>query len=182
MMYENIERKRNFTKSTVVGCFIFLYVMRFLIHVSVPVLFFSVFNNFINNTEEFFNSSTTETSISYDRMFYIFILLQNAFVGILDVFPIFMKTTSKNGAIISSGSTLYSCLIAFFYLILFYSFSDTERTYLNFFQYMGFLEILSIVIWVFLIGMYIIEAILNRSFKVYKGTTTYQDNLLNVDT
>lgn len=149
MMYENIERKRNFTKSTVVGCFIFLYVMRFLIHVGVPVLFFSVFNNFINNTEEFFNSSTTETSISYDRMFYIFILLQNAFVGISDVFPIFMRTTSKNGAIISSGSTLYSCLIAFFYLILFYSFPDTERTYLNFFQYMGFLEILNIVIWIF---------------------------------
>jgi hypothetical protein len=93
-----------------------------------------------------------------------------------EIFPIFMKLSGKNQAIISSGSCLYSLLVAFFYLILYYSMLNYDNIELNFFQFVGFSEIITIFVWFFLIGFYFMDALLSNSLNIHKEV---KEELLN---
>ena len=176
MTYLEIESKLNSARKIFSGTYIAYYVLRCLIHIGFPVMFFafSPFNDFIGNTTNFFVNSTSST-VSYDRMFYMYILFMNVFIGIIEIFNIFVcgVKTSKTKAILASASCLYSLLVAFFYLILYYSMLNYDGNDLQFFQFVGFSEIFTVIFWIFLIGMFIGEALLSRSLYIYreaKGT------------
>ena len=105
----------------------------------------------------------------------MYILFMNVFIGIIEIFNIFVcgVKTSKTKAILASASCLYSLLVAFFYLILYYSMLNYDGNDLQFFQFVGFSEIFTVIFWIFLIGMFIGEALLSRSLYIYreaKGT------------
>jgi len=172
MNYLNIERKRNIVSKVFCGVYIFYFVLRCMIHVGYPILFLSVYpyNSFVENTTNYFTNSSIDT-VSYDRMFYIYILFQNIFVGVLEFFNSFIvnkPTTGKTMAIVASGGCFYSLLVAFFYLILYYSMVNYDGNDLMFFQYVGFSEIIFIIVWIFLMGIYIMEILLNRSLHIYR--------------
>ena len=176
MSYHETEIKRDFARKIFSGTYIAYYVLRCLIHIGFPVMFFAIspFNNFIENTTDFFENSTNDT-VSYDRMFYMYILFMNVFVGVVEIFNIFISgvNSSKTKAILASGSCVYSLLVAFFYLILYYSMLNYDENDIQFFQFVGFSEIVTVIFWIFLIGMFIGEVLLNRSLYIYreaKGT------------
>ena len=170
MSYLEIESKRNSVRKIFSGTYIVYYVLRCLIHIGFPVMSFafSPFNDFIGNTTNFFANSTDGT-VSYDRMFYMYILFMNVFVGVIEIFNILIGgvNSSKTKAILVCGSCLYSLLTAFFYLVLYYSMLNYDGNDLQFFQFVGFSEILTVIFWVFLIGIFIAETLLSRSMYIY---------------
>ena len=63
MSYLETESKRNSVRKIFSGTYIVYYVLRCLIHIGFPVMFFafSPFNDFIGNTTNFFANSTDKT-------------------------------------------------------------------------------------------------------------------------
>ncbi len=140
--------------------YIFYFLFKIMIHVLFPIIFLSVYpyNTFIENTSDYFLNYTNQ-SITYNKMFYIYILFHNIFVGILDIFNIFIidNKINKIQIIVASGSCVYSIIVSFLYLILYYSMLNTDDNDIQFFQFIGFLELLSIIIYIFLCGIYMIK-------------------------
>jgi len=139
------------------GVYIFYFLFKIMIHVGYPIIFLSVypFNTFIENTTDYFSNYTNQ-SITYNKMFYIYILFHNVFIGIFDLFNMFIKN-HKIQMIVASGSCIYSIVISFFYLILYYSMLNTDGNDIQFFQFVGFSEIISIIIYVLLSGIYMFK-------------------------
>ena len=134
-------------------------------HIVFPILFLTpVMDGFIQNMTDYIPNAT-ETAITYCRTFYIYILFQNIFVGILDFFLGFAQPF-KTKALIATGQALYSLVAGFFYLMLYFSSDEYEHLDLQFFEYVGFSELLSLIIWIVVVGLFIIHEILTKSHKV----------------
>lgn len=140
--------------------YIFYFSFKIMIHVGYPIIFFSVypFNTFIENTTDYFSNYTNQ-SITYNKMFYIYILFHNIFIGILDIFNIFIidNKIHKSQMIIASSSCVYSIIVSFLYLVLYYSMLNTDENDIPFFQFVGFSEIISIIIYVLLSGIFLMK-------------------------
>lgn len=134
-------------------------------HIVFPIIFLtSDIDGFVQNITDYIPNAT-ETTITYCRAFYIYLLLQNIFVGILDFFLGFSQSF-KTQALIATGQALYSLVAGFFYLMLYSSFDEYEHLDLRFFQYVGFLEVLSLIVWYVVAGLFIVHEILIKPHKV----------------
>ena len=97
--------------------YIFYFSFKAMIHIGYPIIFCSVypFNTFIENTTDYFSNYTNQ-SITYNKMFYIYILFHNIFIGILYIFNIFIidNKIHKSQMIIASGFCVCSIILSVF--------------------------------------------------------------------
>lgn len=139
--------------------------VRFTGHIVFPILFLTpVMDGFIQNITDYIPNAT-DTAITYCRTFYIYLLFQNIFVGILDLFLGFVNPF-KPKALIATGQAVYSLAAGFFYLLLYFSSDEYEHIDLQFFLYVGFSEVLSLIVWIAVAGLFVIHEILTKSHKV----------------
>ena len=91
--------------------YILFFIYRVIYHICVPILFLSIFDEFMSNTTEFFGNETYE-ELGMERAFYFLILLNSMTMGVLDCF-LCAVTNLKNRNFLVSGVTLYSLVLDF---------------------------------------------------------------------
>ena len=129
MVYDNIKT----TKECLEQSFSVIYYLNFtfhsIFHIGIPILFLSIFTDFMTNTTEFFKNETYE-ELGLERSMYFIILLNSISLGVLEIFFLAIKDISSRFVILN-GSALYSVIISFFYLIFYYSYSFEDDLVLD---------------------------------------------------
>lgn len=173
MVYDNIKRTTECLEQSFSVIYYLNFTFHSIFHIGIPILFLSIFTNFMTNTTEFFKNETYE-ELGLERSMYFIILLNSISLGVLEIFFLAIKDISSRFVILN-GSALYSVIISFFYLIFYYSYSFEDDINIYYLQSIGFMEIISLIFWFMLLVIKCIHYTYNRKKSLFIGTNIYFD-------
>ena len=173
MIYDNIKRTTECLEQSFSVIYYLNYTLHSVFHIGVPILFLSVFTEFMTNTTEFFKNETYE-ELGLERSMYFIILLNSITLGVLEIFFLAIKDMSSR-LVIVNGSALYSVIISFFYLIFYYSYSYQNNIDIDYLQSIGFMEIISLFFWFMLLVIKCIHYAYTRKKSLFSETNIYFD-------
>ena len=175
-MSNNIKQTINCIESGITVMYILFFIYRIMYHIGLPILFLSIFDEFMSNTTEFFGNETYE-ELGMERAFYFLILLNSMTMGVLDCF-LCAVTDLKNRNFLVSGVTLYSLVISGFYLMFYYDLEKEDNINIYYFQASGFLELLSPIFWVFIMGLNCLRYVNKNKISLYQPETLISAQLI----
>jgi len=175
-MSNNIKRTINCIENCITVMYVLFFIYRVIFHIGVPVLFLSVFDEFMSNTTEFFGNETYE-ELGMERAFYFLILLNSMTMGVLDCF-LCAVTNLKDRNFLVNGVTLYSIVISGFYLIFYYDLEKEDNINIYYFQASGFLELLSPILWVFIMGLNYLRYVIKNKNSLYQSEVLIDAQLI----
>jgi hypothetical protein len=171
MMNDNIKRTTEWLEQSFSVIYYLNFTFHSIFHIGVPILFLSIFADFMTNTTEFFKNETYG-ELGLERSMYFIILLNSISLGVVEIFFLAIKDMNSR-LIIVNGSAMYSCIISFFYLIFYYSYSYEEDIHIYYLQSLGFMEIIALIFWFMLIVIKCIHYTYTRKKSLFSETNIY---------
>lgn len=177
MVYDNIKRTTECLEQSFSVIYYLNYTLHSIFHIGVPILFLSVFTEFMTNTTDFFKNETYE-ELGLERSMYFIIILNSISLGILEIFFLAIKDMNSRFVIVN-GSALYSCIISFFYLIFYYSYSYEDDIHIDYLQSIGFIEIVTLIFWFILMIIKCIHYAYTRKKSLFSDSNVYfEENVI----
>jgi hypothetical protein len=177
MIYDNIKKTKKYFEEFFTVIYYLNFIFHSIFHIGIPILFLSVFTDFMVNTTDFFKNETYE-ELGLERSMYFIITLNSMCFGIFELFFLAIKDMNSRFIIIN-GAALYSSIISFFYLIFYYSYSFEEDIKIYYLQSIGFLEIVTLIFWCILLLIKCIHNYYSRKKSLFRDRyTNIEENLL----
>ena len=173
MIYDDIKRTTECLEQSFSVIYYLNYLLHSIFHIGIPILFLTVFAEFMTNTTEFLKNETYE-ELGFERSMYFIILLNSISLGVFEIFFLMIKDMNSR-LIIVNGSALYSCIISFFYLIFYYSYSYEDNIHIDYLQSLGFMEIITLLFWFMLIIIKCIHYVYTRKKTLFRNVREYFD-------
>lgn len=167
--YQTIERTTKCLEQTYTTIYILTFMFHIIIHIGIPLLFLTIFDDFMTNTTKFFQNETYE-ELGLERSMYFLILFNNITYGVFEIMFLFIKDMRSRETIFNA-SAFYSFLLSTFYLIIYYSYLDNDNIDITYLQTVGFLEIINLIFWFLAFGIHCFYRNYKKKKILYKDIT-----------